>query len=175
MTFFNTTPRAFGAVILTSLMLGTAANAATATDTFDVILTIEKTCSVTAGAGSNIDLGTVDSTATNVEGSNSIAVTCTKGTPYFIGLAPSSGDTTGSGTMASTTAGNLDVVPYQLQQAAGAGGTVWGNTATASNIGNGVTGTGSGAAQMHTVYAVAPSANFTADSYKDTVTVNVNY
>ncbi|HEY9091592.1 Csu type fimbrial protein [Parasphingorhabdus sp.] len=176
MKYFNTPSRAIGAALATVMMLsGTAASAATATDTFDVLLTIEKTCSVTAGAGSNIDLGTVASTATNVEGSNSIAVTCTKGTPYFIGLAPTSGNTDGSGLLASTTAGNADEVPYQLQQTAGAGGTVWGNTATDTSVGNGVTGTGSGAAQSHTVYANAPSANFTADDYRDTVTVNVNY
>src|SRR5690606_11527013 len=98
--------RAFGVALATMIMLtGTAANAATATGTFDVLLTIEKSCSVAAG-GSNIDLGTVVSSATNVAGSNTITVTCTKGTPYHIGLAPSGGATDGSGTMTSTTAGN---------------------------------------------------------------------
>lgn len=168
--------RAFGVAFATMMMLtGTAANAATATGTFDVLLTIEETCSVTAGAGSNIDLGAVDSTTTNIAGSSAISVTCTKGTPYFIGLAPSGGSTDGSGTMAPTTAGNTDEVPYQLQQTAGLGGAAWGNTATTLSEGNGVAGSGSGAAQSHNVYALAPSANFTADSYRDTVTVNVNY
>ena len=177
MTNFKITPnfRAVGAALATMIMLtGTAANAATATGTFDVLLTIEKSCSVAAG-GSNIDLGTVASSATNVAGSNTITVTCTKGTPYHIGLAPSGGATDGSGTMTSTTAGNTDEVPYQLQQAAGVGGAVWGNTATEVTVGNGVAGTGSGASQSHTVHALAPSANFTAGSYRDTVTVNVNY
>lgn len=177
MAYLNATPnvRAYGVALAAMMMLsGAAANAATATGTFDVLLTIEKSCSVDAG-GSDIDLGTVTSSTTDVAGSNTIAVTCTKGTPYYIGLAPSGGSTEGSGTMASTTAGNTDEVPYQLQQAAGAGSAVWGNTATDTTVGNGVAGTGSGATQSHTVHAFAPSANFTAGSYRDTVTVNVNF
>ncbi len=49
--------------------------------------------------------------------------------------------------------------------------TVWGNT-----IGtNTVTGTGTGAAQSFTVYAQNTNANFTPDSYADTVGVTVTY
>ena len=115
-----------------------------------------------------------------MSGSNTISVNCTKSTPYFIGLAPSAangGTNSGSGAMASTggVAGNTDKVAYQLRSTAGASGTVWGNTATTSTVGNGVAGTGNGSAQSHTVYATVPSANYTADSYADTVTVTVNY
>ncbi len=156
-----------------------AAHAATATGTFQVLIEIQKSCSVTAGAGSDINLGSVASTATNVAGNDTINVTCTKGTPYFIGLAPSvanGGTDTGLGAMASNSGGgNTDKVPYQLRSTAGASGTIWGNTATASSVGNGVTATGTGAAQSHTVYATVASANFAADTYADTVTVNVNY
>ena len=73
------------------------------------------------------------------------------------------------------TGANADQVPYQLRSAAGAAGAVWGNTATATSVGNGVSGTGTGAAQTHTVYVTAPSANFTPDTYNDVVTVNVNF
>jgi spore coat protein U-like protein len=157
-----------------------AAQAATATATFQVQIDIQKSCAVTAGAGSNVNVGSVASTATNSAGSNTISVTCTKSTPYFIGLAPSAGNggtNSGSGSMASTggVAGNTDKVPYQLRSTAGTSGTVWGNTATSSTVGNGVAGTGTGAAQTHTVYATVPSANFTADAYADTDTVAVNY
>jgi spore coat protein U-like protein len=157
-----------------------AARAATATGTFQVLIDIQKSCTVTAGAGSNVDVGSVASTATNSAASNTVSVTCTKATPYFIGLAPSvpnGGTNSGSGSMASTggVVGNTDKVPYQLRSTAGASGTVWGNTATSSVVGNGVAGTGSGSAQTHTVYATVPSANFTADSYADTVTITVNY
>lgn len=168
------------AVAAIAMLASTNAGAETVTDTFQVLVEIQKTCSVTAGAGSNINIGTIASTATNSPGSNTISVTCTTGTPYYVGLAPSAengGDTAGSGAMASTggVVGNADLVPYQLQQTAGDGGTIWGNTATTTTAGNGVAGTGTGAAQSHTVHALVPSANYTADAYADTVTVHVNY
>jgi spore coat protein U-like protein len=142
---------------------------------FTVSATVIKQCQVTAGAASNINLGTVPSTATNITGNNSISVSCTSTTPYYIGLSPNStASTTGAGTMSGTIAGNTDKVPYQLYSNA-ALSNVWGNTATSTNVGNGVAGTGTGSAQSIRVYAKAPSANYTPDSYSDTVTVNVNY
>ncbi|MGC1547351.1 MAG: spore coat protein U domain-containing protein [Rhodanobacter sp.] len=151
-----------------------------ATATFQVLMVIQKACTVTAGAASNINLGTVDASAVNTTGSNTISVDCSKTTPYFVGLAPSAangGNTTGGGNMISTTAPtvNTDKVPYQLSSTPGPSGTPWGNTATTTAVGNGVAGTGSGAAQSLTVYATAASADFTPDSYADTVTVNVNF
>lgn len=112
-------------------------------------------------------------------GNSTISVNCSKTTPYFIGLAPSTangGGTGGAGAMSSVAnaATNTDKVPYQLNQTS-ATGPVWGNTATTTTVGNGVAGTGTGVAQTYTVYATAASANFTPDSYADTVTVNVNY
>jgi spore coat protein U-like protein len=157
-----------------------AAHADTATGTFQVQMTVQKACAVTAGSGANINVGSVASSATNSSGSNSISVNCSKTTPYFIGLAPSAsngGTTTGSGAMASTggVVGNTDKVPYQLRSTSGTSGTVWGNTATTTAAGNGVSGTGNGSAQSYTVYVTVPGANYTPDSYADTVTVNVNY
>ncbi|HCR3984851.1 TPA: spore coat protein U domain-containing protein [Kluyvera ascorbata] len=151
-----------------------AANAAVATNTFQVQLTILSSCSVSQPVALN--MGSVMSNATTANGSTSMTVTCSRTTPYFVGLAPSSangGGTTGNGFMAGTT-GNTDKVPYQLNQDS-AGTKPWGNTATSSSAGNGVGGTGSGLAQNITVYAVAPNANFKPDTYSDTVTINVNY
>lgn len=163
---------------------GVSAIAATspATATFQVLMKINKACTVTAGAASNIQIGAasgVDSNSGANSGSNTISVICSKTTPYFVGLAPSTangGTNNGTGNMISATAPatNTDKVPYTLYQDA-AFGTVWGNTATSTSAGNGKSGTGSGAAQSLTVYAQASSANFTPDSYVDTVTVNVNF
>ncbi|EMF0717972.1 spore coat protein U domain-containing protein [Citrobacter freundii] len=155
------------------------ANAATANGTFQVLMTIQKACTVTAGSASNITLGPVNTTATNTNGSNTISINCSKTTPYFIGLAPSTtngGNTTGGGAMSSVanSATNTDKVPYQLNQTS-ATGPVWGNTATATSVGNGVASIGTGQGQNFTVYATAPSANFTPDDYADVVTVTVNY
>ncbi len=147
----------------------TAAHAGTATDTFDVSVTITATCSATAGSGSNIDLGTHPSTDTNLGNSSTIAVKCSNTVPYRVNLTPSNGVNTGAGSLSPLGAGT-DTVPYQLRSSAGANGIVWGNTSS-----NGVTGTGNGANQTLTVYATAPSANYAPDTYKDTVTVTVNY
>ncbi|AMZ77756.1 MULTISPECIES: Csu type fimbrial protein [Enterobacter] len=152
------------------------ANAAIATGNFQVLMTIQKSCTVMAGNTSNINLGTVDASATNTSGNNTISVNCSKTTPYFIGLEPSNNNTLGAGVMSSVANGanNTDKVPYQLNQTS-ATGPVWGNTATTTTVGNGVEGTGDGTPQTFTVYATAASANFTPDNYADTVTVNVNY
>jgi len=169
------TPRAlFFGLAVASAMVAVPAMADTASSTFQVTMTIQKACTVTAGAPSNIALGTVASTATNVAGNNTITVNCSKTTPYFIGLAPSNASTAGAGTMSGTGA-NADKVPYQLRSTAGTSGTIWGNTSTGTTVGNGVAGTGTGANQSHTVYVTAPGANFTPDTYADVVTVNVNY
>lgn len=110
------------------------ANAATVNGTFQVLMTIQKACTVTAGSASNITLGPVNTTATNTSGNNTISVNCSKTTPYFIGLAPSTangGNALGAGAMSSVanSATNTDKVPYQLNQTS-ATGPVWGNTAT---------------------------------------------
>ncbi|BEP35020.1 spore coat U domain-containing protein [Variovorax sp. V59] len=143
-----------------------------ATATFQVLITVAKACSVVAGAGSKIDFGTVDSSATNLSGNSNISVTCSKTTPYNIGLLPSNNSTTGAGVMSPAT--GSDTVAYQLRSVS-ATGAVWGSTATSTAVGNGVAGTGTGAAQTIPVYATVASANVTPGAYSDTVTVQVNY
>lgn len=150
------------------------AQAATETDTFDITLEIEAACSVTAGVGSNIDLGTEPSTATDLSGSSSITVNCSNTVPYFVGLAPSNGDTDGKGELAPT-GSSPDTIAYTLRSTAGSSGAVWGNTATTSAVGNGVAGTGNGSDQNLTVYVTVDEANVAPDVYSDTVTVTVNY
>lgn len=162
------------ATVAGGMFAASAAHASTATDTFDVSMTITAACSVTAGSASDLDLGTVASTATAMSDSSNITVKCSNTVPYYVGLAPSSGATTGAGSL-SPAGASPDLVPYQLRSSAGSSGTVWGNTATTTSTGNGVAGTGNGANQTLTVYVTAPSANYAPDTYSDTVTVTVNY
>jgi spore coat protein U-like protein len=150
-----------------------AAVAAPATATFQVQITVAKACSVIAGTASKIDFGTVDSSATGLSASSNISVTCSKSTPYNVGLLPSNNSTTGAGAMSPTVAGP-DTVAYQLHSAS-ATGPVWGSTATATAVGNGVAGTGTGVAQSIPVFATVANANVTPGAYADTVTVQVNY
>ena len=75
----------------------------------------------------------------------------------------------------SGTGGNLDKVPYQLRSTAGINGTIWGNTATSTTVGNGVADFGTGSNKSHTVFVTVPSVDVRPDNYSDTVTINVNY
>jgi spore coat protein U-like protein len=151
-----------------------AAATSPATTTFNVKMTINKACTVNA-TGSDIQLGPVDWTAaaTPVSASNSFAVTCSKKTPYSIGLAPQSdlSSTTGAGTMSCNpcTNSNTDTVPYQLYSDPGYS-QVWG---TGLNSVASLTGTGS--SQPYTVYARVASANYQPDSYQDIVMIYVNF
>lgn len=144
---------------------------------FPVSATVIKSCNVLAGVASNIQIGSASGVSTdtvNSSGTNSISVTCSKGTQYYIGLSPSNGSPTGAGVM-SGTGTNTDKVPYQLRSVS-TSGPIWGNTATANSVGNGVGGPVNAVMpQSVPVFAVVPSANFMPDNYTDTVTVIVNY
>ena len=133
--------------------------------------TIVNACTVSSSSA--LALGTVSAAASGVSGSTAISINCSSGTAYYVGLSPSNGNTVGGGALSGTGI-NTDKPPYQLRSVSSAG-PVWGNTATATSVGNGVAGTGTGSAQTLTAYATLPSANFTPDSYSDTVTVNVNF
>ena len=145
---------------------------------FIVQAAIAPSCAITAT--SNVNIGTHSATETNITGSNSSAITvnCTNGGAYYIGLAPSPSNgvvsTVGAGVM-SGTGGNLDKVPYQLRSTAGINGTIWGNTATSTTVGNGVADFGTGSNKTHEVFVTVPSVDVRPDNYSDTVTINVNY
>lgn len=151
------------------------ANPAVSTFGFTISATVANACTVTAGP--TLQLGSasgVDAGSTNVGGSNTIQVSCTKNAVYNVGLQPSNGNTNGAGVMAGS-GGNTDTVPYQLRRTS-VTGPVWGNNnVSASSTGNGVAGTGNGSAQSITVYAVAPTTDFRPDTYSDTVTIYVYY
>lgn len=145
----------------------------TVTGSFNVTLEITSTC-IVGGTTADLAFGSHPASDTNLSSSTVLQVVCANGTPYNIGLLPSNNSDTGAGEMAGT-GGNTDTVPYQLRQGPALIADVWGNTATPTDVGNGVAGTGTGAFTNYTVYATVPSANFTPDSYSDVVTVNVNF
>ena len=124
-------------------------------------------------ATGSADLGSVATATGPVSGVGSIAVNCPTGTPYNIGLEPSNGYQAGFGEM-SGGPGNPDIVPYQLRSASSTG-PVWGATANATNVGNGVSGTGSGNNQDFPVYITVPGTDVTPDRYSDTVRVTVHF
>ena len=163
------TPIRFILFCLASAFISTA-HADTATSTFQVQITITKSCSVTSGTP--INFGNVAASSPSVTANTSISVNCSRLTPYTVGLAPSNSDTLGAGVMSGAIGGNTDKVPYQL--AKDSAGAIWGSI-TSGGTSNVVAGSGTGAAQSLTVYAKVANANFTPDVYTDTVTVTVTY
>lgn len=124
-------------------------------------------------ATGNANLGSVSAAAGPVSGIGSISVNCPSGTPFNIGLEPSNGHPAGFGDM-SGSPGNSDTVSYQLRTGSSTG-QVWGATASATNVGNGVSGTGNGNTQDYSVYVTVPDTDVTPDSYSDTVRVTVHF
>lgn len=142
---------------------------------FPVSATVPKKCEVTAQTAP-INLGSKPASDKNILGNSIISIRCTNTTPYNIGLTPSppNGNTSGGGLL-NGTPGNTDKVPYQLFSDP-ARTKEWGNTASASSVGNGVKGINiNGLAQNYPVYTTVPSADFKPDNYSDTVTINLNY
>ena len=142
-----------------------ASNPATAN--FNVTLTVQKACTVTA---SDMVFGTHDFTeATNIDNTSTISVKCTKGTSYGVALSKGNGASETARVMKGAT--TADTVAYALYNDSGR--TV--NWGTAAGALTGQTGTGS--AQSLTVYGrVAPAAlNVTPDNYSDIVAVSVTY
>jgi len=170
----------FAVSVLAALMpfVANAATGATATTSFDVSMTIKTACTV---AASNVNLGTVAARrTTELSGTTAIRVTCSKGTPYNIGLRSTRANaaTNGTGTMSGST-GNADTIGYALFQTPDFS-KAWGDTATSIDVGNGAGRTSDDGltAFSHSVYVKVPGSeitNKTADTYRDTITVTVNY
>lgn len=156
---------------LATCFAGSAFAAGSDTTTFNVKLTITSTCDIHTTAASDVDFGTVSSTAVNVDADGALNINCTPLTAYTIAL-----DNGQNGTDVNTRKmkNGTDYVPYQLYRAATrAAADVWGSTTGAS--GNVYSGSGTGANQNIPVFGRVPSANFPALSYADVVTATVTY
>lgn len=148
--------------------------------TFNVRIAITTSCTIAAAAPTDVDFGTVASTATTpVLAQGTITAQCSALTPYSIALnaganAATAGDVTTRRmrhTDAAVTTNNF--VGYQLYQDAGRTN-VWGAT-TATNT---VAAVGTGTPQAYNVYGrvLNPSVNnAAAGSYLDTVTATITY
>lgn len=170
-----------------TLLATSAAHATTApTMNFNVTLTVNPKCTITSSSINDMAFGTQDATATNLQAQTSLQVLCTKKTPYSIALTPlSTNSTTGAGTMASTSgtnnvsgAANTDTVAYQLRQASGMSGAVWGNVSgTGANVVSVPSTSSNGTASVSTIIygTISSIGNVVPDSYKDIVTVTVSY
>ena len=155
------------ALLATSALIAPLANAATATSTLNVSLTITDSCIVST---TPVAFGTQGVLASAVDATGTVVVTCTNGTANTVSLDA------GGGSGATTTARKLTgpaaaVVGYALYRDAGRT-QLWGNTIGTDTA----AGTGTGSAQTLTVYGRVPAQSTpAAGAYADVVNVTVTY
>lgn len=139
--------------------------------TFNVTLTLQANCSITANP---LNFGSTGVLSAAINQQTTLSVTCSDTTPYNVGLDAGNvtGSTVASRLLAGTTAGNTSTtVAFELYQDAGHT-TLWGNTQGTNTEG----GTGTGAAQAITVYGQVPAqATPKPDTYQTTVTATVYF
>lgn len=152
------------------------ASAATATNTFNVKMTVASICAIKT-APVDINLGPVFAGDAVVAGSTNIVVNCSKGTTYNVGLTPFSGSTAGLGSMIGPAPSTP--IPYQLHQTT-ATGSIWGNVVSTNTMSGTGLGMGNVPAQQTTFTAFATVAAGATDAvtlgaYTEQVTVTVTY
>ena len=153
--------------LLTASLAGAlpAAWAAQATTDLQIKATVTSTCGVAALGATELDFGSIASTATNTATTARLQVTCTNGTSYKVAL--DLGHHADNGTRRMISGSNY--LPYHLYRS---GGT---SEPWTDQLGQTYSGIGSGAVQEITVYGVVPSANVPAGAYADTVTATLEY
>ena len=165
--------RALGAVAGMALAAGAFnAEAATATNTFQVQITLIASCAISA---TTLNFGSSVGVLTSVvNGSSTLSVTCSNTTPYNVGLDAGtvSGSTVATRLMAGTTAGNTGTTMQFQLYSDSSHFTQWGNTVGTSTV----SGTGNGSAQTLTVYGQVPvQTSPKPDTYQTTITATVTY
>ncbi len=150
-----------------ALVLGAspAALAADSTTDFEVRVTITSTCDAGVLDATDVDFGSIASTATNATATGQLNVRCTHGTAYSVAL--DQGDNASGGSRRLAGGGNF--VPYGLFHTTGTS-QPWSDQPAELH-----SAVGTGSSQQISVYGVLPSANFPAGAYADTVTATLTY
>ena len=147
--------------------IGGVSNAATATGSFQISMTIQSTCSVQSI--SDLAFGSQTSITSNLDAATTIGVVCTNGTPYNIGLSAGTGS--GASVTSRLLTSGANTVPYSIYRDSNRT-QVWGVTTNVDTQ----SGTGNGSTQNFTAYGrIAPVSNPTVGVYADTVAVTVTY
>jgi spore coat protein U-like protein len=157
----------FAVTALLCLPFANPGNAATATSTFTVQMTVTSSCVI--NSTSTLDFGTTGVLTANVDNASTLAVQCTNTTPYNIGLDAGLG--TGATVAVRKLTNGSKTINYSLYTTS-ARTTVWGNTVGTDTV----AGAGNGASQTYTVYGRVPAQTTPAPAaYTDTITVTVTY
>jgi spore coat protein U-like protein len=149
---------------------GSKTNAATATANLGVSATVTNNCTISTVA---LAFGSYDpvvaNASTNLDGTGTVVVACTKGSTATIGLGLGSN---ASGSVRRMTDGSSNYLTYELYQDSGRS-TIWG-TAGAGLLSPAAAP--SKAARNFTVYGrVTSNQDVPAGSYNDTVVATVNF
>jgi spore coat protein U-like protein len=154
--------------VLCVLCLASPAAAGTVTDTFDVTLTIQAGCEISAP--NNLSFGTVSFLDTALTATADFSVRCTSGTNGTISL---NGGIGSSGTVATRTMeSGANTINYSLYTTAGYA-TIWGDGTSGTST---VIHNGTGSTTNLTIYGQVPSQSTpVAATYSDTITITVTY
>ena len=160
--------KTFGRAILCLVCLASPAAAGTVTDTFDVTLTIQAGCEVSAP--NNLNFGTVTFLDTALTGTVTFSVRCTSGTNGTISL---NGGIGSSGTVATRTMeSGANSINYSLYTS-GTYTTIWGDGSSGTST---VAHNGTGSTTTLTIYGQVPGPSTpVAGTYSDTITITVAY
>jgi spore coat protein U-like protein len=161
---------AVSGMALVAASFGDTASAATATANLGVSATVTNNCTISTAA---LAFGSYDPVvahaSTNLDGTGTVTVACTKGATSTIGLGLGSN---ASGSTRRMSDGGTNFLTYELYQDSGRT-TVWGNA------GAGLYNPGaapSKTARNFTVYGrVVSNQDVPAGSYNDTVVATVNF
>ncbi len=155
--------------ILCAAAFATPAVAATTSSNLGVNATVSANCTVTTSA---LAFGSIDPlSASAVDGTGGVTVTCTNGTAWSASADAGTGSGATLATRRMTSAGNT--LDYSLYTDAGRT-TVWGDgSGSTVTVGN----NGTGSAQPFTVYGRIPGgqSGVPAGSYDDIVAVTITY
>lgn len=161
--------RLFEKLIIASLCcLGAAsANAAVATGSFQVRVTIADTCIVDSSPP--LDFGSPGVLAANIDQTTIIGVRCSNSTAYNIGLNQG---VNGSSVTTRQMKFGTETINYSLFSDAGRT-TNWGETIPTDTVQD----VGNGGVQNHTVFGRIPGPQTTpsAGLYTDTITITITY
>ena len=161
--------RSFIPLFLAAALAPCAAYAAGSdTDTFEVRATVLASCDVDA---SDLAFGNYDPVAaSNLDAETTLSITCTNGTPYYVGMSLGGGSGASMATRRMTRSGGaqtLDYVLYQDTQRT----ILWGNTGV-----DRLSGTGNGTANTLHLYGRVPMQQTApAGAYTDNIVVTVSW
>ncbi len=160
-----------GVALAAVLFIGGQAQAATATGSFPVSLTIQASCTVSSTT--TLAFGSTSAITSNVDSSSTLGIQCTNTTPYTIALSAGggSGATVSTRLLSTTVGATTYTIPYTIYQDSGRT-QLWGVTTGTDTVGS----TGTGAVQNFTAFGrVPPVSAPVVGAYTDTVSVTVTY